>query len=82
MNLAVDTATLDESPGFDRGNPPDHADGTLLRGPPRARTTRVPATEGDAMGETGDAISYVVLALGFVVLTPSPALFFVQAMLR
>jgi hypothetical protein len=30
LNLAVDTAALDEAPGIDRANPPDHADGTLL----------------------------------------------------
>jgi hypothetical protein len=30
LNLAVDTATLDEASGIDRANPPDHADGELL----------------------------------------------------
>jgi hypothetical protein len=30
LTLAVDTALLDEAPGFDRANPPEHADATLL----------------------------------------------------
>ena len=34
------------------------------------------------MGETGDAISYVLLALGFVVMIFVGALFFVQATRR
>ena len=29
LNLAVDTATLDEASGIDRSNPPDHADAAL-----------------------------------------------------
>jgi hypothetical protein len=30
LNLAVDTAALDQAPGIDRANPPDHAEGALL----------------------------------------------------
>ncbi len=30
LTLAVDTATLDDAPGFDRANPPESADGALL----------------------------------------------------
>jgi hypothetical protein len=30
LNLAVDTAALDEASGIDRANPPDHADRALL----------------------------------------------------
>ena len=30
LTLAVDTALLDEAPGFDRANPPEHADAALL----------------------------------------------------
>ena len=37
LNLAVDTATLDDAPGFDRANPPESADGALLT---RARPSR------------------------------------------
>jgi hypothetical protein len=35
LNLTVDTATLDEAPGIDRANPPDHADAALTREPPQ-----------------------------------------------
>jgi len=39
LNLAVDTATLDEAPGIDRANPPDHADrGLRAQGPKRSRS--------------------------------------------
>ncbi len=30
LTLAVDTDSLDEAPGFDRANPPEHADAALL----------------------------------------------------
>ena len=30
LTLAIDTATLDDAPGFDRANPPESADGALL----------------------------------------------------
>jgi len=30
LTLAVDTEVLDEAPGFDRANPPEHADAALL----------------------------------------------------
>ena len=37
LNLAVDTATLDEAHGIDRANLPDHADGRLrASGPHRS----------------------------------------------
>jgi hypothetical protein len=37
LNLAVDTATLDEAHGIDRANLPDHADrGLRARGPQRS----------------------------------------------
>ena len=35
LNLAVGAATLDEAPGIDRANPPDHAEGSLAREQPR-----------------------------------------------
>jgi hypothetical protein len=46
LDLAVDTATLDEAPGIDRANPPDDADSALqareLRpsAPPTSRSQR------------------------------------------
>ena len=46
LNLAVDAATLDEAPGIDRANPPDHAEGSLQtrEAPQRSResTSRKP----------------------------------------
>ena len=39
LNLAVDTATLDDASGFDRANPPESADAALLTRVRPATTT-------------------------------------------
>ena len=84
LNLAVDTATLDAAPGFDRANPPENADGALLARaqPPRSATT--PFTQLEVMPWVKSAMqsSYTVLALGLVVMIFLGALFFVQASRR
>jgi hypothetical protein len=41
LSLAVDTESLDEAPGFDRANPPEHADAALVA---RSSGSRRPAT--------------------------------------
>jgi hypothetical protein len=47
VNVAVDTASLDEAPGFDRANPPEHADAALLaRSDSRAARTTNPRNGG------------------------------------
>ena len=46
LALAVDTATLDDAPGFDRANPPESADGALLtRARPSASATATSRSE-------------------------------------
>ena len=46
LNLAVDTAVLDEAAGIDRSNLPDHADGDLLaREQPRPSRNSTPRNQ-------------------------------------
>ena len=82
LELAVDTATLDAAPGIDRANPPETRTRRCAHARLRAVGNRPHAIKGETMGGMGDAISYTVLALGFVVLIFLGALFFVQASRR
>jgi hypothetical protein len=46
LDVTVDTAALDDAPGFDRANPPDSADTSLLANAP-PRRSRPKASRGE-----------------------------------